>query len=166
MDFENLVREFCAAVEAGDGARLAAVFTPDGEYHDTFYGAFKGREAIRDMLEQRFHRDAERFLWEMRDAVCGGHTGGGHTGDGRIGYTRWRFSYTSRMAESTGKRVVFEGMSCFELEDGLVRSYTEKFDSGIGLSQLGFAPGRLAKLHRRWAAEQNADPALARHVKG
>ncbi len=156
MDFEKLVKEFCAAVEAGDGARLADLFTPEGEYHDTFYGANRGRDAIRDMLEQRFHGDAERFLWEMRDAVC----------DGKIGYTRWDFSYTSTLPESAGKRAVVEGMSFFELEDGKVRRYTEKLDSGIALCQLGFAPERLGKLHRRWAAEQNAGPALERHLKG
>lgn len=143
-------------MEKGDGTMLAELFTPHGEYHDTFYGAFSGREAIRDMLEKRFHGDAQRFLWEMRDPIS----------DGKIGYTRWDFSYTSTLAENAGKRVVVEGMSCFELEQGEVRRYTEKFDSGIALSQLDFAPGRLGKLHKRWAAAQNANPKLARHVKG
>jgi ketosteroid isomerase-like protein len=156
LEFEAIVKEFCAAVEAGDGSRLAGLFTADGVYHDTFYGAYQGREAIRDMLEQRFYGDAEKFFWEMRDPVCAG----------QIGYTRWRFSFTSRMPDSAGKRVVAEGMSCFELEDGKIRHYSEKFDSGIALSQLDFAPERLGKLHRRWAAEQNGDAALARHVKG
>ena len=156
MDFATLVNQFCAAVEAGDGERLAGLFTPEGIYHDTFYGEFKGREAIRAMLEDRFHGDAERFLWEPRDMVA----------DGRIGYARWNFSYTSTQQDSVGKRVVVEGMSCFELEDGLIRHYGEKFDSGVALSQLDFAPERMAKLHRRWAEAQNAQPALARHVKG
>ena len=156
MEFDELVKNFCAAVEKGDGAMLAGLFTPDGEYHDTFYGAFQGREAIREMLEQKFHGDARAFLWEMREPLC----------DGQTGYTRWDFSYTSIRADSAEKRVVVEGMSCFELEGGLVRRYTEKFDSGIALCQLDYAPERLGKLHRRWAAEQNANPRLARHVKG
>ena len=63
MDFEALVKNFCAAVEAGDGGRLAELFSEDGSYHDTFYGEFQGREAIREMLEARFYGDAERFLW-------------------------------------------------------------------------------------------------------
>jgi ketosteroid isomerase-like protein len=156
VDFSSLVGEFCAAVEAGDGARLAGLFTEDGVYHDTFYGEFKGREAIRAMLEERFHGDAERFLWKPRDMVS----------DGRIGYSRWGFSYTSKMPGCAGRRVVVEGMSCFELEEGSIRHYSEKFDSGIALSQLDFSPERLNKIFRRWAETQNADPALAGHVQG
>ena len=50
MDFKAILAEFCAAVEAGDGRRLAALFTPDGVYHDVFYGAFKGREKIAELM--------------------------------------------------------------------------------------------------------------------
>ena len=57
-------------------------------------------------------------------------------------------------------------MSCFELAEGLIRQYSEKFDSGIALSQLDFAPDRLSKLFGRWAEAQNAKPALAGHVQG
>jgi len=156
VEFEQIVKEFTAAVEAGDGTRLAALFTDDGVYHDTFYGANQGHAAIRDMLEKRFYGDAERFKWEMRDPVC----------NGSIGYARWRFSYTSRMAGSEGKRAVAEGMSCFELEGGKIRRYTENFQGALALVQLDYPPERLAKLLRRWAAEQNADPALAAHLAG
>ena len=78
MDFEALVKKFCAAVEAGDGGRLAELFMEEGSYHDTFYGEAQGRAAIREMLEERFYGAAERFLWEPRDAVR----------DGDIGYVR------------------------------------------------------------------------------
>ena len=60
MSFPDLLARFTGAVEAGDGAALAALFTDDGVYHDTFYGAFQGREAIRDMLEATAVED--RFL--------------------------------------------------------------------------------------------------------
>ena len=156
MDFETLVKSFCAAVEAGDGTRLGSLFIPDGIYHDTFYGAFQGREAIRDMLEQKFHGDAERFLWEPRDMVS----------NGSFGYARWRFSYSSKQAGSAGKRVVVEGMSCFQLEGEAIRHYSEKFDSGVALAQLDFAPERMIKLFRRWGEELKNDPALARHREG
>jgi ketosteroid isomerase-like protein len=156
VEFEAVVKAFCAAVEAGDGRQLAELFTPDGIYHDTFYGAFQGREAIRGMLEQRFHGDAERFLWEPRDMVS----------SGGIGYARWRFSYSSTLGDSKGKRVVVEGISCFELVDGAIRHYSEKFDSGIALAQLDFAPERMLKLFRRWGEEMMGDPALEPHRKG
>ena len=140
MDFNPMIAAFTQAVEAGDGTRLAALFTESGVYHDTFYGESVGREAIRAMLEGRFHGDAERFLWEMEKPVC----------DGSTGYTSWTFSYTSLQPGSAGKRVVFEGMSRFDLEGGLIRRYSEKFDSGMALIQMDFPPERMAKLFNRW----------------
>lgn len=155
MDFNQLIEAFTHAVEARDGTRLAGLFTGTGVYHDTFYGEFEGREAIRAMLEERFHRDAEHFLWEMEKAVC----------DGETGYASWTFSYTSIQQGSAGKRVVFQGMSRFDLEDGLIRRYSEKFDSGMALMQLDFPPGRMAKLFTRWNGPLARQPALQRHFK-
>lgn len=156
VDFEDLLTRFTHAVESGDGDALAAVFTPDGVYHDNFYGAFEGHDAIRDMLEGLFHRDAEKFLWDTFDPVF----------NGRIGYASWMFSYTSRMADSTGRRVVFEGMSCFTTEDGLIKAYDEVFSAGVALVQLGMDSGRMEKiLHRQ--AQRTLDKATARrHIEG
>ena len=155
-EFEDLLKRFTGAVETGDGDALAAVFTADGVYHDNFYGAFQGREAIRDMLEGLFHRDAEGFLWDTFDPVF----------DGRIGYARWIFSYTSRMTESAGRRVVFEGMSCFTVEDGLIKSYDEVFSAGVALTQLGMAAERIQKILAR-QAQRTLDKDIARrHVDG
>lgn len=141
FDFEDLLDRFTAAVEAGDGTALGETFTAGGIYVDTFYGPFTGRTAISDMLEGHFWRDAEAFFWDMRDALC----------DGRQGYARWRFGYTSRLPESAGRKVVFGGMSRFEIEDGLIRRYEEVFDSGIALVQLGMPAERIAKILTRFA---------------
>jgi hypothetical protein len=140
--FQDVLVQFTAAVEAGDGAALGALFTSDGIYTDTFYGAFAGREAIRDMLENHFWRDADAFFWNMRDAVF----------DGRQGYARWRFGYTSRLPESDGRDVAFEGMSRFEIVDGLIRRYDEVFDAGMALVQLGMPAERIAKILARLSA--------------
>lgn len=156
MDFATLLKEFTAAVEAGDGTRLANLFTPDGVYHDTFYGEFKGHEAIRDMLEKRFWGDAKAFKWDAFDGVS----------DGRLGYCCWNFSYTSTQPSSEGKRVVAEGMSRFRLHDGRIEHYGEKFDAGMALTQLDFAPDRLAKLLHRWNEATRAKPDLQSHVRG
>ena len=156
MDFKDMVKEFAAAVEAGDGTRLAGLFSEEGVYHDTFYGEFKGREAIRMMVEERFHRDGERYRWEFRDPVC----------DGKFGYARWIFSYTAKVAGAEGKRVVFEGFSCFELEGGEIRHYGEAINAGVGLVQMDFAPARMDKLFRRWATELKARPQAAPHLTG
>lgn len=141
FDFQDLLDRFTAAVEAGDGTALGALFAEDGTYTDTFYGAFTGPAAIRDMLENHFWRDGEAFFWRMRDPVC----------DGRQGYARWRFGYTSRLAECAGRAVAFDGMSRFELADGLIRRYDEVFDAGMALMQLEMPPERIAKVLARLA---------------
>lgn len=155
-DFDALLRRFTAAVESGDGPALAALFAPDGVYHDTFYGAFQGRDAIADMLENYFYRDADRFLWDMRDPVF----------DGERGYARWVFSYTSHMPDSDGKRVVFEGMSCFDVEDGLIQTYDEVFSGGIAFAQLGMDPDRAMTILRRQADRTLEKDIARRHRDG
>lgn len=156
MDFPTLLKQFGAAVEAGDGTKLGALFTEDGVYHDTFYGEFKGRAAIKEMLEQRFHRDAERFLWDFADPVS----------DGTLGYARWAFSYTSKMPQNAGRRVAFEGMSRLALRGGLIRHYGEVFQGGVAFVQLGVDAARMEKVFKRWSDAQLQSASLARHVKG
>lgn len=155
MDFAALLEEFTAAVEAGDGRRLAALFTADGVYHDTFYGEFAGQEAIQRMLEERFHGDGADFRWDMRDPVC----------DGRLGYARWVFSYRSTLPGAGGRRVAVEGMSCFTLHGSRIERYDEVFDAGIALTQLDFAPERLQKLLRRWADTVRGRPRVQAHLE-
>ena len=69
VDFDAVLRDFTSAIEAGDGTALAALFTPDGSYHDGFYGESVGREAIARMLENQFWGHAEGFRWQMFDPV-------------------------------------------------------------------------------------------------
>ena len=154
MDFQTLLGRFTAAVEAGDGKRLGALFTEDGVYHDTFYGEFRGPEAIADMLENHFWRDARDFRWEMMEPV--------QTGD--TGYARWLFSYTSRLPEAEGQRILFEGMSRFALEGGLICHYGEVFDMGIALSQTNFPPERIAHILGRAAKGLRQRSAGSRHL--
>ncbi len=153
MQFAELITRMTAAVCRGDGAAVAACFTPDGIYHDCFYGAFRG-PAIADMVERYFHRDATDFRWDVHAPVS----------DGRIGYARYVFSYESKMAEAAGRRAVFEGVSICRLRDGLIASYREVANSLVGLACLGFAPERIAKLAAREARELAARPEAARHA--
>ncbi len=141
MALTTLLDAFAAAVEAGDGPGLAACFTADGIYHDTFYGEFEGREAIADMLENHFWRDAEGFRWRFED-IC--EAGG-------LGYASWLFGYRSRLAGAEGRRVVVEGMSRFRLRDGLITRYDELLDIAVALGQLDFAPERTARIAARHA---------------
>lgn len=129
------------AICAGDGAGAATCFTPEGVYHDGFYGEFAGREAIARMVTDYFHRDARDVEWTLTDAVS----------DGRVGFARYEFRYVSKIAGSEGREAGFSGISFCELERGLIRRYSEQFDRAPVLARLGFADERILKAVRRWA---------------
>jgi ketosteroid isomerase-like protein len=143
--FADLLAAFTAAVVANDGAGLAALFTEDGVYADEFFGAHQGAAAIAAML-QRFHDTGRDYRWDFFDPV----------GDGTIGYARFRFSYRSRLSESAGRPVMFEGISQFRLaENGLIARYGEAFDRGVALVQLGFPAERIRRVVEKAASAQN-----------
>ena len=148
-DFKALLQRFTAAAEAGDGNALAACFTPDGTYHDYIYGDHSGRADIAHMLVDLFHRDAgPDYRWEMFDAVC----------DGDLGYAWSLSSFTSRVPEFAGKFVVIDGMSRFELRDGLISDYRESVNGGVAMAQLGVAAPRIAKVLARWGRQMVDQP--------
>ena len=143
-EFRALIERVTQAICRGDGTAAAACFTPDGIYHDGFYGEFRGREAIRTMVERHFHANARDFSWKLSDALC----------DGSLGYARYGFSYTSKLAGSEGKRVFFSGISQVRLQDGLMAHYGEVFDRGVALAQMQFPAERIAKSLARWAEQE------------
>lgn len=158
FDFSGLLDRFTQAVEAADGNGLGALFTEDGIYHDTFYGAFRGRAEIAGMLEERFWGDATRFFWDMHEPLYDAAAG--------LGYARWVFSYTSTMEDSAGRRVAFDGMSSFRIEGGLIRLYREVFSAGIAFVQLGMAPERTSRILQRIVDSRASDPEWTRHLAG
>src|SRR5260370_31698910 len=83
METTALLKAFCSAVERRDGKAFANLFTEDSVYHDIFYGAFKGRQKIGDMVDDWFHRTARDFRWEMFRPVT----------DGKTLYAYYTFSY-------------------------------------------------------------------------
>lgn len=145
-EFRALIERMSQAICRGDGAAAAACFVPDGVYHDGFYGEFRGREAIRGMVEHHFHANARDLSWTLSDALS----------DGRLGYARYAFAYTSTIAGSAGRRVHFAGISQVRLQDGLIARYDEVFDRGVALAQMNFPPERIAKSLARWAEEEKA----------
>ncbi len=156
MDFSEVLRRFTAAVHAGDGAGLAALFTAEGVYHDGFYGEFAGREAIAEMIEQRFHRDARDFKWDMLEPLR----------SGELAYVSYRFSFTSKLAGAEGQRILFEGMGRYCFAGELIARYDEVFDTGMAMAQLGFAPERTAKFLARKAEALRAKPESEAHLAG
>src|SRR3954463_16384459 len=107
--FADLLLAFTKAVAVNDGGGLGALFTEDGVYHDEFFGAHRGRGAIAAMLT-RFHDTGSDYRWDFFEPVSARSTDGGTTG-----YARFRFSYRSRLPESAGRPVLFEGISRFLL---------------------------------------------------
>ena len=153
MDVAALLKSFCTAVERHDGKGLAELFTEEGVYHDVFYGAFRGREKIAEMIDDWFYRTARDFRWEMFRPVS----------DGRTLYAYYTFSYVSTLPEAEGRRVGFEGVSIMTLRDGKIAEYREVATSGIGLLEMGFAPERVAKILSKEATLIKARPEWARH---
>ena len=152
-DFTDLLSRFAAAVAANDGAAFAALFTEDGVYDDGFFGEYKGRKAIIEML-QHFHETGSNYRWDFFDALS----------DGRTGYARYRFSYASGMPGAEGKPVVFEGIAHFVFHDGAIARYEESFDRGMALAQQDFAAERIKKVLVKLADRQNASPAAKEHL--
>jgi len=153
MPAEELLQDFCRAVEQRDGKGFAALFTEGGVYHDVFYGAFAGREKIAQMIDDWFYRTAKNFRWVMHDPVS----------DGKTLYARYTFSYTSTLPEAKGARAMFEGVSIMTLRDGLIAEYHEVANTAPAFVDLNFAPERIAKIVAKQGAALKARPEMQKH---
>ena len=154
MEFGVLMRKMMDAACAGDGRGVASCFTPDGVYHDVFYGPFEGHDRIADMIENYFHRDARNFRWDTHQPVS----------DGKVGYVRYVFSYESRLPGCEGRRTMFEGISVVQLKAGLIHHYAEVANTAPGLQKLGFVPERLARIYEKQGAELASRDEARGHV--
>lgn len=138
----SIVREFERAFNRQDVSVPVACFTPDGSYHDTFFGGRAGADQLRAMFDRMF-REGREYTWTME-------TDGG--GDGRVRGRpvdlRLR-GESEAIPRSAGRRVRFHGMSLFEKRGGRIAAYRESFDLGVALLQLGFSPEATAKTIRR-----------------
>jgi len=155
MNIAAMLHAFCGAVERRNGKAFAGLFTEDGVYHDVFYGAFKGRTAIADMIDDHFYRTATDFRWDMHDPVS----------DGETLYARYTFSYRSLLPEANGARVMFEGVSIMKLREGQVAEYREVANTATGFVDMNFAPERIVKIAARQGAALKARSEMARHLK-
>ncbi len=155
MNMAAMLRSFCDAVERRDGKALAALFTEDGVYHDVFYGAFKGRQKIAELIDDWFYRTASDFRWDMHAPVS----------DGETLYARYTFSYRSNLPEAKGARVMFEGVSIMKLRGGQIADYHEVANTAPAFVDMHFVPERIAKIVARQGAELKARPEMARHLK-
>jgi ketosteroid isomerase-like protein len=155
MNLTAMLRAFCDAVEQRNGNAFAALFTEDGVYHDVFYGAFSGRVAIADMVDDWFYRTAEDFRWDMHAPVS----------DGETLYARYTFSYRSTLPEAKGARAMFEGVAIMKLRDGKITDYHEVANTAPAFVELNFAPERIAKIVAKQGAALKARPEMKRHLE-
>lgn len=153
MIFGKRIQEMVEAVERGDAKSVAACFTPDGIYHDVFYGDFQG-EGIADMIANYFYRDASDFRWDIHDAIE----------QGDIGYARYVFSFLPNGDAQAHGRAIFEGVAICQMKNGLIADYREIANAAVGLQCTGFAPERLAKFIGKQGAELKGRTESARHV--
>jgi ketosteroid isomerase-like protein len=154
MNTSAMLKSFCNAVEARDGKAFAELFTEDGIYHDVFYGPFKGRAKIAEMIDDWFYRTATDFRWDMHAPVS----------DGTLLYARYTFSYRSTLPEAKGARAMFEGVAIMTLRDGGIAEYHEVANTAPAFVELNFAPERIAKIMARQGAALKARPEMARHL--
>jgi hypothetical protein len=138
-----MLEDFDAAACRGDGTAFAAMFTENGIYDDYVYGPHEGRDSIREMLEDLFHRDAENYDWRHFDPVF----------DEKLqqGYAWSLSNFTSTVPEFAGREVTIDGISRFVLKDGLIEYYGESVNGGVAMAQLGVQPERMAKVFAKWA---------------
>ncbi|MGE5049833.1 MAG: nuclear transport factor 2 family protein, partial [Deltaproteobacteria bacterium] len=110
----SVVREFERAFNRQDVRPLVACFTPDGSYHDTFFGGHAGPAALRAMFERMF-REGRDYRWTMETVVE----------TEAAAASEWTFSYTvtDAVPRSAGRPVRFRGMSLFEKRDGGIAAY-------------------------------------------
>ena len=155
MNISTMLRSFCDAVERRDGRAFATLFTEDGVYHDVFYGAFKGRARIAELIDDWFYRTASNFRWDMHAPVS----------DGETLYARYTFSYRSNLPEANGARVMFEGVSIMKLRNGRIADYHEVANTAPAFVDMNFAPERIAKIVAKQGAELKARPEMTRHLK-
>ena len=139
--FRALLERLTQAICRGDAEAAAECFTESGVYHDGFYGEFRGRAAIADMVRRHFHGNAADFSWALSDAMA----------EGERGYASYEFAYTSKIVGSEGRRVGFRGICKVRLKDGLIERYEEIFERAQVLARLGFPDERILKSVRKWA---------------
>jgi ketosteroid isomerase-like protein len=155
MSIKSMLKNFCEAVERRDGRAFADLFTEDGVYHDVFYGAFKGRAKIAEMIDDWFYRTASDFRWDMHQPVS----------DGGTLYARYTFSYRSELPEAKRARAMFEGVAIMKLRDGRIFEYHEVANTAPAFVDMNLAPERIARIAAKQGAALKARPEMLRHLE-
>ncbi len=109
-----LLQRSIAALNAGDGKAVAALYTPDGTFEDVAAGAVaRGREEIAAYFDDIFARQTGAVLQPVA----------GHEEDGWA-VVEYVFTVT---ASGGGARQAVRGATVYEIEDGLIRRATDYY---------------------------------------
>jgi len=108
---DDLIERFYAALDAHDGAAMAACYAPDATFADPVFTNLRGREpgAMWEMLTGRADDLRVRLLE--------------HEADGVRGSAHWLADYTFR----TGRRVQNDVRAEFRFLDGLIVEHRDDF---------------------------------------
>jgi limonene-1,2-epoxide hydrolase len=122
MDPENIVRDFCSAIEGRDIAKLSGFFSDDAVYHNMPIAPVRGREAIASTLGQFLGPATSEAEFEILALAVVG-----------------RRVLTERVDRFTigDKKVELPVMGAFEVgDDGKITAWRDYFDMNQFSSQL------------------------------
>jgi len=108
----ELIERLYAALDSGDGERMAACYIPDARFRDPAFGELRGTQvgAMWRMLTGR----ASDLRVELAE----------HDGDEQAGTARWIAHYTF----ATGRSVVNDVRASFRFADGLIAEHEDRFN--------------------------------------
>lgn len=134
MDIENFMQSYQQAWESGDADLLAALFEPDGRYHNTPFATQHGHAAIRRYWERtRLQRDV-RVTWEILQRHAAG------------GIAHWHTTYQVTSEEMFALWAAAAGTHALARQPGdpLPRLALD------GVAVVEFGPGGLCRDFRIW----------------
>jgi ketosteroid isomerase-like protein len=142
-----VIRALYDALDRHDGEAMAALYAPEGRFHDPAFGELSGEEA-GDMWRMLTGRSQDLSV-ELAE----------HEADGESGTAHWIATYTF----STGRPVVNDIRARFRFRDSLITEHEDSFSFGRWARQalgpagivLGLYPMRL--LVRRKARRDLAE---------
>jgi ketosteroid isomerase-like protein len=110
-DNADVIRTLYDALDRHDGEAMAALYAPEGRFHDPAFGELTGEEA-GDMWRMLTGR-SEDLSVDLAD----------HDADGDTGTAHWIATYTF----STGRPVVNDIRARFRFRDGLIVEHDDSF---------------------------------------
>jgi ketosteroid isomerase-like protein len=151
----DAIRALYEALDRHDGEAMAALYAPDGRFHDPVFGELTGAEA-GDMWRMLTSRSEDLDV-ELAE----------HSAEGDQGAARWIATYTFG---PTGRKVVNDIRARFRFRDGKIAEHDDSFSfhrwSRQAMGPLGLALGWAPPLRIMVGRRARADLARFRAERG